>query len=149
QFFDAVTGRPVAAAEPCGTGVSEVSVDFSPDSRLVTAEALFLAEEGNDLQGRRRIWELATGRELPSPVPPPLRHRAQFAPDGRLLVIGARVPNGDETMQYYDPRTGQPVGPAMPVGRVALAGLTGDGGRLLTGWESAARLRDATTGEPL
>ena len=73
------------------------SVTFSPDSKT-------LASGGYDKT--LRLWEVATGKELLSPIEQESEvYSLAYSPDGALLALGAR----DGTLRLWRPSTKEPV----------------------------------------
>jgi WD40 repeat protein len=77
-------------------------VTLSPDDRLVAAAVIEQDPTTNVQTGRIRMWELATGKELPALVGPApkenqqrfLPHHFQFAPDGKsVAAVGQEFNN--------------------------------------------------------
>jgi WD40 repeat protein/tRNA A-37 threonylcarbamoyl transferase component Bud32 len=112
---------------------------FSPDGKMgVTA--------GRD--GTARLWEVATGK----PVGSPLRHQdlvvaVAFSPDGRLVLTAS----DDQTAQLWVAATGQPQGePLRHQGRVNALAFSTDGKCVLTGSDDrTAQIWETDTGKPL
>jgi WD40 repeat protein len=105
RLYDLATGRELRAlgspgkAGPLARGgtltLAAPRPTFSPDGRLMAARA------GNDF----RIWEVATGRELP-PIVPPNEGRVAgiaFAPDNRSVCLDM----GDGTVSLWELATGK------------------------------------------
>ncbi|TWU05297.1 Serine/threonine-protein kinase PknD [Symmachiella macrocystis] len=115
-----------------------VSVSLSPAGM---AAATYAAD------GKVRVWEVASGREVLNQEYPFLIWSAAFDPQAqgsRLAVVG-----GNQT-HLLDAATGQVAMAFGPHGAVASANFSPDGNRLVTGsWDSSARIWDATSGRVL
>jgi WD40 repeat protein len=126
-LWDAAAGtvRASVRLRPPGPPANPLpsSLAFAPDGRvLATAD------------GRLRLWDVVTGRELAGDAPPRPGRSADFSPDGRTLAVG----RDDGTIDLLDPATRAPAGP--PLGKhpdaVTAVAFSPDGRRLVTlGWE--------------
>src|SRR5262249_17539784 len=153
RVWDAATGQPVtpplAAKEvnptaPQGFGAvtpSWMRGVFSPDGRRV------LLMRGSGV----RVWDLATGRPLTSP----LRHGqlvryAPLRPDGRRLLTETADPavfkSGAPQVRVWDVSDGRPLTPPLPHDP-GHASFSPDGRLLLTTQKRAVRVWDAGTGQ--
>jgi WD40 repeat protein/serine/threonine protein kinase len=120
------------------------SAAFSPDGKTLAT---------GTLDGRLWRWEPATGRLLGPPAKARVPVSAvAFSPDGRVLVTGggrweAEAADADCAVEWWDARTGQPAGPALPHKRRVFAlAFSPDGQTLATvAKDSVVRLWDAGT----
>lgn len=115
-----------------------VSVSLSPAGM---AAATYAAD------GKVRVWDVASGRDLLNQEYPFLIWSAAFDPQAqgsRLAVVG-----GNQT-HLLDAATGQVAMTFGPHGAVASANFSPDGNRLVTGsWDSSARIWDTISGRVL
>jgi WD40 repeat protein len=89
---------------------------FSNDGRLlacVSRPDQGLIEDAASTKGKVRIWEVATGKELP-PLAAPWTQGIAFAPDDCLLATGGGAANESGTLEkpirLWDTTTGEEVG---------------------------------------
>ncbi|MFI5460689.1 MAG: protein kinase [Isosphaerales bacterium] len=177
RLWDAATGRQAGPPfRPQGDG--EVTVAFSPDGKTVVAGCLdgfarlwdvatgrplgqglrnigqpvAFSPDGKTLVTRRgpaSLWDAASGRHLGPTFDNVLQVRsAALSPDGKTLLTGSV----DGTARFWDPVTGQPLGPPMKGhdDRVRDVAFSPDGEIFLTGsTDKTARLWDALTGQPI
>ncbi len=92
-------GRPLRHAWPC----VDVTA-YSPDGRFFAT-----ASRDRTAVGEARLWDAATGRLIG--VLPHSNYVAAmaFSPDGKLLATGGY----DRAVHFWDPATGQRVGPSL------------------------------------
>ena len=116
-----------------------------PVSVTVSPAGLVAATYAAD--GKVRVWEVASGREVLNQEYPFLIWSAAFDPQAqvsRLAVVG-----GNQT-HLLDAATGRVEMAFGPHGAVASANFSPDGNRLVTGsWDSSARIWDAGSGRVL
>jgi WD40 repeat protein len=112
----------------------------------VSADCSKLLIVGSD--GAARIWDLASGQLLGSPMKySSTIDSVAFSPDGaKVLTVG-----DDGVVRLWDAATGQSLGSPLKHGSTVSNGaFSPDGARVLTaGLDGVARLWDTATGQPL
>jgi RNA polymerase sigma factor (sigma-70 family) len=125
RVWDVAAARELRKLE-VAKGLSAASaVAVSPDGVTVVAGGYESTPAG--FVGRLKLWEVATGKELPAEQPKGRVSAVAFAPDGKTLAMAEwqadlkqlPVPGGDGHILLCDPTTGE-----------QRARLTGHGGRI-------------------
>lgn len=97
--------------------------------------------------GKVRLWEIATGREIRAFAHVGPAMTVEFSKDGRYIVTG------DDTglARVWNVRTGNAIGKPLRHGSsIRSAGFSPEGQRIVTSsWDQTARLWDVLTGNPL
>jgi WD40 repeat protein/tetratricopeptide (TPR) repeat protein len=122
RVWDAATGQPITPPLKHSGQVNHA--EFSPDGcRVITAS----------FDGTARVWDAATGQPITLPLTADRKEAgyAEFSPDGRYVLTGARgifaAPSGPA--RVWDAATGQPITPPLPGGG---AHFSPDGRRIFT-----------------
>ena len=138
RLWDTTALQPVGPAIAHGRAVEVLR--FSPDGRK-----LLVAGVG-PVKAQARLWDVTTGQ----PLGPPLDtitgvQDAAFSPDGNTVLTGSLQ------LTLWDATTCQPIWRAPVLEYVKRLAFSPDGRRVLVTFirESAARVFDAKTGEPV
>ena len=120
----------LAAAALPGSGIladntgTVFSVAFSPDGKTLAA---------GDLDGTVRLWDVATRRQLGSPLTSPTGtvQSVAFSPDGKTLASGS----ADGTVRLWDVATRRQLGSPLtsPTGTAESVAFSPDGKTLASG----------------
>jgi tetratricopeptide (TPR) repeat protein len=137
--WDVATGRPIT---PPLYGVGQGwDAAFSPDGRFVV-----VAYTGGLDGAEAKIWRVATGRLVFTLKHARTLRRAEFSPDGRLVVTASE----DRTARIWEAATGHPLATLEHDGPVRHAGFSPDGRLVVTASDDqTARIWDVATGRPL
>jgi WD40 repeat protein/tRNA A-37 threonylcarbamoyl transferase component Bud32 len=150
RVWDARTGKPLT--EPLRHEGPVASAEFSPDGlRVLTASP----------DGTARLWDAQTGKPLAEPLKDetPLAS-AHFSQDGLRVLTSCLILG---TLRVWDARTGKPLTEPLSNARYeedhpsnsmdclsySSAQFSPDGLRVVTFFDSAARVWDVGTGESL
>jgi WD40 repeat protein len=159
RIWEVATGRKlrtIADFPPVimlGSGLS-----FSPDGRLLALHGEGIVDRPTDSNTVIRVWEVATGKELPAPEQTgPTQSRQNlnhpvvaFSPDGRLIAWPAMDVNTGTTIPLYDVASGRHLRTlkGQPSGVVNLS-FSNNGRRLLSIAQGLVKLWDTETGNLL
>jgi WD40 repeat protein len=151
RLWDPDTGQQIGAPltvpadpdNPARYAGGMSSVAFSPDGHR-------LASAGDDRA--IRLWNADSGQQIGPSLMGSTRYNIRvssvaFSPDGHRLASG-----GDDGIRFWDPDTGQPLGPPSNNGGVVSLAFSPDGHRLASGGDindKTARLWDVDTGQQI
>jgi len=148
RLWEVLTGQP--RGEPMLDDSEIVSVDFSPDGRLLVmggGRHVYKGGLPSGAEGVVQVRETATGRKVLALPHPGYVRQARFSPDGTRIATAAL----DRTARLWSTATGQPVAPPLSHGDIVTELSFSPDGRVLAtgGKEAGIRLWDARAGESL
>jgi WD40 repeat protein len=135
RFWDATTGKPLAALPGAGSELAQ----FSPDGkRLLTSQPI-------------QLWDAAAAKPVGRPLPHGFLTALAFSRDGRLLVTAGRGRDGNgrefNDVRLWDTATGAARGEPLPQADVQALTFSPDGKRLAAGAWGGTRLWDVGKGK--
>jgi len=133
KVWDAIESREMNTLKANDAPV--MSVDFSPDGKLIAS---------GSLDGAARIWDLGSGRELWVHTNNAMVRSVAFFPDGRRMVTGC----WDHNATVWEVPTGKELFPLEGhTERLFSVAVSPDGYWIATGsWDSTVRLWEAASG---
>lgn len=144
HIWDVAKGRPQKSATDLKQRVR--SLAFSPNGQIL---AIAEGDDWINVPGTLKLWDVATGREVPGPVK---QHRGpiyavQFAPDGKTVATGS----ADNTIIFWDVATGRRRATLWGHANVILSlAFSPDGRRLASvGYDKTIRIWDSATAQEL
>jgi WD40 repeat protein len=155
KVWDVETGKEVFALK--GHNERMTGVCFSPDGRLATFSSP-LSEEGGKVRadGKVKVWEVETGKEVLALKAPAWVGARCFSPDGQHLAIASNSRDLSDktvvcTVTVWDARTGREINTFQVRGKEDLtAYFSPDGRRLATASkDGTVKVWDAQTGGEL